>query len=48
MQLKNGKMMLYYFIDYYDINIYDEKTFKKLLEIYLYKTIYEYKLEKIK
>ena len=41
-QLKNGKIIFYPFSYYYDIRICDEKTFKRLLEIDLYKIIYEY------
>ena len=40
-QLKDGKILLYYFRGIYDIFIYNEKTFHKLLEIDLYKPIYE-------
>ncbi len=41
-QLKKGKILLYYFKDSYYIRIYNEKTFHKILDINLYKPIEEY------
>ena len=42
-KLKEGRILFYYFSKYYNIYIYDQKTFQNLLEIDLYKFIYEYK-----
>ena len=42
-QLKDGKIIFYYLKQYYDIQIYESKTFKKLFEINLYDYIEEYK-----
>ena len=47
-QLKDGKILTYYFREYYDIYIYHEKTFENILELDLYKPIYEYEKEKEK
>ena len=41
-QLKDGKLLFYYFNKFYDIYIYNEKTFQNLFEIDLYKPIYEF------
>ena len=40
-QLKNGKIIIYNLTEFYNIHIYNEKTFHKLYEIDLYKTLYE-------
>ena len=47
-QLKDGKILTYYFREFYDIYIYHEKTFENILELDLYKPIYEYEKEKEK
>ena len=47
-QLKDGKLLFYYFNKFYDIYIYNEKTFQKLFEINFYKFIYEFENEKEK
>ena len=47
-QLKDGKLLSYYFEGLYYIYIYNEKTFKKLIEIDFYKSISEYEKEKLK
>ena len=46
MQLKNGRILFYYFKDSYDIYIYNEKTFQKIFKINIYKPIIEYENKK--
>ena len=48
MQLKDGKILLFYFQNFYSIYIYNEKTFQKLFEIDFDETISEYEKEKLK
>ena len=47
-QLKDGKLLSYYFEGLYYIYIYNEKTFQKLFEIDFDETISEYEKEKVK
>ena len=47
MQLKDGKLLLFYFRNRYLIHIYNEKTLQKLFEIDFYEAISEYEKEKI-
>ena len=47
-QLRDGKLLFYFFMEFYDIYIYNEKTFQNLFEIDLYKLIYEFEKEKEK
>ena len=42
-QLNDGKILFYYFKSYFDIYIYNNKTFHKLYEINLFDLIKEYK-----
>ena len=44
-QLKNGRILFYYFLDEHYICIYNETTFQKILEIDLYKPIEEYEIK---
>ena len=41
-QLKNGRILFYYFKNYDYIFIYNEKTFQKILDIDIYNSIKEY------
>ena len=47
-QLRDRKLLFYFFRGFYDIYIYNEKTFQNLFEIDLYKPIYEFEKEKEK
>ena len=47
-QLKDGKLLFYYFNQLYYIYIYNEKTFQNLFEIDFYKLIYQFEKEKEK
>ena len=47
-QLRDGKLLFYFFMEFYDIYIYNEKTFQNLFEIDLYKPIYELEKQKEK
>ena len=47
-QLKDGKILFYYFNRFYDIYIYNDKSFQNLFEIDFYKFIYEFEKEKEK
>ena len=38
LQLKNGKIIFYYFRERYNISIYDDKTFQKLFKFDIYET----------
>ena len=40
-QLKDGRLLFYYFREYYSIYIYNEKTFEQLFEIDLKNLKYE-------
>ena len=44
-QLKNGKILFYHFMFYYNIYIYNEKTFQKLYEINILELITKYEGE---
>ena len=46
LQLKDGRLLFYYFRTKYRIKIYNEKSFQKILAINLFKAIYEYEKEK--
>ena len=46
-QLKDGKLLLFYFQEFYLINIYNEKTFQKIFEIDFYESISEYEKEQL-
>ena len=45
-QLKDGKILFYYFRERYHLDLYNEKTFKKILEIDLCDLIKKYEKEK--
>ena len=47
-QLKNERILFYYFKDYDCIYIYNVKTFQKILDINIYEPIEEYKAKKEK
>jgi len=47
-QLKDGRLIFYYYREDYNIYIYNEKTFQQLFEINLRKIIYEFKEDKEK
>ena len=48
LQLKNGKIIFYYFRKYFSFMLYNEKTFNKIYDIYLSQLIFEFQQEKEK